>query len=182
MQNHYQILGLTTNATQLEIKSSFRKLAKLHHPDKNPGNATAEAMMKKINTAYDVLSSDIKKAKYDTQFNFKPQFSSAKKSTYQYNSAEDSFFQWMQATAAKHSQDLHNKAKAQTTTNNAKTKSTIDEAVEAIQADRAKRKKEKDLLEKQAVKILRGCAAFAVTGIVLVVGYIIYGIYYYFFR
>jgi len=65
MDDFYKILGVERTATQDEIKKAFRKLAQKYHPDKNPGNKEAEARFKKISEAYDVLSDDEKRAKYD---------------------------------------------------------------------------------------------------------------------
>ncbi|MGB1450555.1 MAG: DnaJ domain-containing protein, partial [Marinirhabdus sp.] len=64
-QDFYEILGVTKNATAAEIKKAYRKKAVEHHPDKNPGNAKAEAMFKKAAEAYEVLSDPNKKARYD---------------------------------------------------------------------------------------------------------------------
>ena len=48
----FQVLGVTSSATEEEIKAAYRKLAKKYHPDLHPGSATAEAKMKEINEAY----------------------------------------------------------------------------------------------------------------------------------
>jgi len=64
-KNYYNILGVSKNATEKEIKSAFRKLAKQYHPDKNPGNKKAEDKFKEINEAYEVLGDAQKRAKYD---------------------------------------------------------------------------------------------------------------------
>lgn len=56
MHNPFAVLGVGRDATQDEIKSAFRKLAKQYHPDKNPGDAAAEAKFKEINEAYQILS------------------------------------------------------------------------------------------------------------------------------
>jgi len=63
MENYYKILGVNENATQDEIKKTYRKLAMEHHPDKG-GN---EETFKKISEAYDVLSDENKKNQYDHQ-------------------------------------------------------------------------------------------------------------------
>lgn len=61
----YEILGVSRNATPEEIKSAFRKLAAVHHPDRNPTDPTAHERFKKINAAYQILSDPQKRAAYD---------------------------------------------------------------------------------------------------------------------
>ena len=65
VRNYYEILGVPRTATPPEIKKAFRKLARQHHPDKQPGNKAAEARFKDINEANEVLSDPDKRAKYD---------------------------------------------------------------------------------------------------------------------
>ena len=55
-RDHYEVLGLSRGATPEEIKSAFRKLASLHHPDKNPDDPSAGVRFKEVNQAYQVLS------------------------------------------------------------------------------------------------------------------------------
>jgi DnaJ-class molecular chaperone len=62
MSDPYKILGVSKTASEAEIKSAYRKLAKKHHPDLNSGNAEK---FKEINGAYDILSDETKRAKYD---------------------------------------------------------------------------------------------------------------------
>jgi curved DNA-binding protein len=64
-KDYYKTLGINKNATDKEIKSAFRKLARKHHPDVNPNDPQAEARIKEINEAYEVLSDSEKRAKYD---------------------------------------------------------------------------------------------------------------------
>lgn len=66
MKDYYDILNVSKDASQAEIKSSFRKLAKKYHPDLNPNNKDAEQKFKQINEAYEVLSDQEKRRRYDT--------------------------------------------------------------------------------------------------------------------
>lgn len=61
----YDTLGVARTATADEIRKAYRKLARKHHPDVNPGDATAEAAFKKIASAYEVLADDKKRKAYD---------------------------------------------------------------------------------------------------------------------
>src|SRR5690349_16104143 len=64
-KDYYQTLGVAKTATDKEIKQAFRKLARKHHPDVNPGDKSAEAKFKDINEAYEVLGDPAKRKKYD---------------------------------------------------------------------------------------------------------------------
>lgn len=64
-KDYYNILGVERKASADEIRSAYRKLAMKYHPDKNPGDKKAEDKFKEINEAYQVLSDDSKRAKYD---------------------------------------------------------------------------------------------------------------------
>lgn len=64
-QDYYEILGISKSATKAEIKKAYRKMAIKYHPDKNPGDTTAEEKFKLAAEAYEVLSDDNKKARYD---------------------------------------------------------------------------------------------------------------------
>ena len=68
-RDYYEVLGIGKNATEAEIKSAYRKLAKKYHPDLNPGDKTAEEKFKEVNEANDVLSDPEKRKRYD-QFGF----------------------------------------------------------------------------------------------------------------
>ena len=61
----YKVLGVPKKASDEEIKKAYRKLARQHHPDKNPGDKAAEDRFKEIQGAYDVLSDPEKRKQYD---------------------------------------------------------------------------------------------------------------------
>jgi curved DNA-binding protein len=64
-RNYYAILNIAREATEEEIKKSFRRLARQYHPDLNPGNKAAEEQFKTIGEAYEILSDPDRRAKYD---------------------------------------------------------------------------------------------------------------------
>ena len=63
--DYYEILGVSRDATESELKTAYRKLAHKYHPDKNPGDKDAEENFKKASEAYAVLSDAEKRAQYD---------------------------------------------------------------------------------------------------------------------
>jgi len=64
-RNYYDTLGVPRSASDKDIRKAYRRLARLHHPDVNPGDKSAEARFKEINAAHEVLSDPEKRRKYD---------------------------------------------------------------------------------------------------------------------
>jgi curved DNA-binding protein len=64
-KDYYSTLGVPKTASEKEIKQAFRKLARKHHPDVNPGDKAAESRFKEINEAYEVVGDPAKRKKYD---------------------------------------------------------------------------------------------------------------------
>ena len=64
-QDYYEVLGISKSASQAEIKKGYRKMAIKYHPDKNPDDKGAEESFKKAAEAYEILSDENKKARYD---------------------------------------------------------------------------------------------------------------------
>ena len=64
-KDYYATLGVPKTATEKELKAAYRKLARKHHPDVNPGDPTAESKFKELNEAYEVLGDPGKRKKYD---------------------------------------------------------------------------------------------------------------------
>jgi molecular chaperone DnaJ len=64
-RDYYEVLGLRRGASDQDVKRAYRKLARRHHPDVNPGDKTAEGKFKELSEAYEVLSDQEKRRQYD---------------------------------------------------------------------------------------------------------------------
>src|SRR4051794_9720113 len=64
-KDYYDVLGVSPTATAKELSRAYKKLAKEHHPDINPGNTVAEDRFKEANAAYEVLGDPEKRTEYD---------------------------------------------------------------------------------------------------------------------
>src|SRR3954469_16282771 len=90
-KDYYKILGVEKTASAEEIKKAYRKLAVKYHPDKNPGDKSAEEKFKEISEANDVLGNPEKRKKYD-------ELGASWKDYQQGNAAQGGGFDWSQWT------------------------------------------------------------------------------------
>src|SRR5438270_13181950 len=65
MRDPYEVLGLAKSASAGEVKKAFRRLAKKHHPDQNKNDPKAQAKFAEVNTAYEILGDEKKRAEFD---------------------------------------------------------------------------------------------------------------------
>ena len=65
MRDPYEVLGVSKGASEAEVKSAFRKLAKKHHPDRNKTDPKAKERFSEVNDAYEIIGDKEKRAKFD---------------------------------------------------------------------------------------------------------------------
>jgi len=68
IRDYYRTLGLTLEASEQEIKKTYRNLAMHYHPDRNGGSSESEERLKEINEAYQILGDEKKRRRYDLQY------------------------------------------------------------------------------------------------------------------
>ena len=87
-KNYYEILGISRDAIEEDIKKAYRELAKKYHPDLHPGDKSMEARFKEINEAYEILKDPKKREQYDRfgSAAFEPGFQGARTYTYPWGS------------------------------------------------------------------------------------------------
>ena len=102
MTDFYAILGLDHTASADAIRAAYKKMAMLHHPDRNPGNPEAEEKFKQVNEAYHILSDSLKKARYDARFTQPEQPS---EQDWQREIRRRRYYQWRQAQQKRYTFD-----------------------------------------------------------------------------
>jgi len=102
LKDYYQILGVSRDASAEDIKKSFRQLAMLCHPDRNPENAEeAEEKFKEINEAYEVLGDEKRRWQYDslTRLSSYPRRTMAMEDIFNENIGSDSILEMLRRLA-----------------------------------------------------------------------------------
>ncbi len=84
MTNYYHVLGLSENASQEEIRAAFKKMAVKYHPDKHPDKPRMEDKFKEVNQAYQILSNEYEKARYDLKLQYRKFSTSSTSNPYSY--------------------------------------------------------------------------------------------------
>lgn len=90
--NPYQVLGVSENANEQEIKKAYRELAKKYHPDLNPKDANAEQKFKEIVDAYEILSDAQKRQEWESTVRHKKVSSAKKNKTSSFTNSFEEFF------------------------------------------------------------------------------------------
>ncbi len=140
-KNYYEILGVSVDSTTVEIKSAYRKLARKYHPDINK-DVDAINIFKNITEAYDVLSNDVERSKYDTLNGF---FKSEKTTTSS-KKAEEAYKEEQTKNSSYHSQ-FENSSKPSSTKKKAsekKEKSTLSKSIKFWFAQLKRNKRNRD--------------------------------------
>lgn len=88
MDNLYEILGVSENASADELKKAYRALALKYHPDRNPGDTVAEEKFKNITAAYEILGDEKKRQEYDMSLKYGYTKSSSQGYDYDFDMSE----------------------------------------------------------------------------------------------
>ena len=102
LKDYYQILNVSQDASTEDIKKAFRRLALLHHPDRNPENIkSSEAKFKEINEAYEILSDEHRRWQYDklTSLSSYPRRTMAVEDIFNENIGSDSILEMLRRLA-----------------------------------------------------------------------------------
>ena len=91
-QDLYAVLGIAKTASTDEIKKAYRTLAFKYHPDRNPGDKSAEEKFKAINAAYDVLGDETKRSQYDRFGSAETSYAGRQDTQYAYGSYSGTVF------------------------------------------------------------------------------------------
>jgi len=95
--NHYEVLGVSNNASQADIRRSFRYLALKHHPDKNKNSEESKLKFMQIVEAYEILSDEQSRKNYDTAANYSHNdnhFQHAYYTSYTYKNSNNTTRHW----------------------------------------------------------------------------------------
>ena len=95
VKDYFKILGISRNATDQEIKSAFRKLARQFHPDLHPHHQKAESEFKEINEAYEILSDQEKKKSYEQYLRYCFNKKEGKSKDFNYDNYDKGFDEYL---------------------------------------------------------------------------------------
>lgn len=128
MATYYETLEITRFATESEIKDSYRRLAMIHHPDRNNGSKASETKFKRIQEAYETLSDLNKKNLYDLSLTYKKTKPKTTTKKYTYTNPENFNSQYRKPFTQKEQDDFQKSMN--------ESRKSMDEALERMKKDR----------------------------------------------